>query len=63
MVEIKTDRNASEHPITFQQWAFDALFMMHATWHHLGSPSSMQLPQLSHNNLHPSISSEPLIQD
>ena len=44
MAEIKTVRNTSDHSIKIQRQAFDALFIMHATWHHLGGPFAIQRP-------------------
>ena len=39
--EIKTDGNTSERLIKIQRQAFDVLFITHATWHHLGGPSTI----------------------
>ena len=46
MTEIKTDGNASEHPIKIERRAFDALLITRTMWRNLGSPSEIQRPQL-----------------
>ena len=61
MAEIKTDINTFERPIKIQWRAFDALFIMHLTCHHLGGQYAIQRPQLNRNDSHASISSKPLI--
>ena len=53
MAQIKTNRNTSERPIKIERRVFDALFITHATWHHLGDPSAIQRPRLNCSDSHP----------
>ena len=53
MPEIKTDGNESKTSDQDQTRVFDALFITHATWHHLGGRSKIQWPRINHKNSHP----------
>ena len=69
MAELKNNRwtpmdtcTYPEHPMKIKRQSFRNA-SSRATWQNLSAPSSNKQTQLKHNDLHPSVSSEPLIED